>query len=285
MAAAVWKGRVVEGVCRPWQRRLLALALLCWSHRAALRRRYQCLIRKALKKRELVCVCAAFSAWVSGLGGEAQSTGKGAECRDASETWDTRACDTRQLKTRETSRDMSRANQSEAVIRAKVIRAKDEQIARLVAQVEDLHAAQQRASGREEGTKRGERGGGQGASPSWASVESGSSVEEAKAQVQGVLTLLEEEKQRREMLEHDRALDRSPSALATASAHTQALVCVRQGLRRPAEKGRARALADALALGACSRVLASARCLTQDGVLALEDATGQRCKKLSVCLS
>jgi hypothetical protein len=277
VVAAVWKGRVVEGVCRRWQRQLLALALLCWSHRAALRRRYQYLIRKALKKRVLVCVCASFSAWVLGLGGDAeneqaQSTCKGAEGRDASESWNTRSCDTRQLKARETSR----ADDSEAIIRAK-----DAQIARLVAQVEDLHAAQQLttdqarpASGREEGEKRGERGGGQGAGPSWASVESGSSVEEAKTQVQGVLTLLEEEKQRREMLEHDRALDRSPSTLAPASTHTQAFVCVCQGLRWPwwmaradrAEKGSARALPDALALGAWSRALASARCLTQDGV-------------------
>ena len=223
VATAVWKGRVVEGVCRRWQRRLLALALLCWSHRAALRRRFQYLVRKALKKRVLVCVCAAFSAWASGLSGKAEneqahSTGKGAEGRDASESCETRSCDTRQLKTRETSR----ADQSEAIIRAK-----DAQIVRLVAQVEDLHAAQQRATdqerpanGREEGDKHGERGGGGGASPNLASVESCSSVEEAAAQVQGVLTLLEEEKQRREMLEHDRALDRSPSALAPASTHT-----------------------------------------------------------------
>jgi hypothetical protein len=173
-----------------------------------LRRRYQYLIRKALKKRVLVCVRAAFSAWVLGLGGDAANEqAQSAEGRDASESWDMRSCDTRQLKARETSR----ADESEAVIRAK-----DAQIARLVAQVEDLHAAQQLAtdqerpaSGREEGGKRGKRGGGQGASPSWASVESGSSAEEAKTQVQGALTLLEEEKQRREMLEHDRALDRS----------------------------------------------------------------------------
>ena len=74
--------------------------------------------------------------------------------------------------------------------------AKDAQIARLAAQIEDLREAQQRGAAGAEG-RTGGRGEGDG-----------TSVEEAKAEVEKVLKLLEDEKQRRESLEQERALER-----------------------------------------------------------------------------
>ena len=194
VVALMWKGRVAEGALRRCQRRLSSLALFCWCHCAALRRRHRHLARKALERRRIACVGTAFAEWVLGLGGAAGNAGAqsgGDKRNNGSDALRLQSATPGMLQLTAGGVEEARERGVEELLDAK-----DAQIARLAAQIEDLREAQQRGAAGAEG-RTGGRGEGDG-----------TSVEEAKAEVEKVLKLLEDEKQRRESLEQERALER-----------------------------------------------------------------------------